>query len=665
MLFSIVALSFLTAGFLLASIFYVRRRGKPHHLFFLTIRMVLLAALLCALFEPVMTFDKLDTGRRIVPVLVDASLSMRLFHPDSVVLPFLKRLDSLGHSHEGGPVFKFYSFGDSLRACGNPASMTFSDAQSTLSAAEEDAVFRRAPFLLIVSDGNLSNASLPQSGLFENPSYYIDLPEVAPRPFLQTELTHADESVPPDSATNATMVVRGYAPARRNLTLACRRGAVHVFRKQITVDSGYFSDTVSVRLAPAPKGRFVYTVSIENPVDTLRSVLCFSQTIVPHSFVASIYSASPTMDRRFLANALLAAPQWRLPAPGLARPDALFLFDIDTTSLGSLRSLGPHGVAVFFGAFPCSTDVRSVPGAFALVPTDPYDTLFAKFTNQDMPPPSTTLSCARPFLKHCRTVLSAVLRSDNSAPRSRDTIPLLQTGLYSGHTSVTVNARGLWRSDFLSLSVAKERETPSLMAGIISFVNELIVTGFRDNLAVLPLRPELSELDSVPLVLLLPSEATPVGIVSNSTAPVPDVQAKISILSARGNSMDFHFVLGSVDPQNRSFVKLPPLGAGVHAFSCAVTLNGTTHTYSDTLFIGISSPELCVQAQNTVLLGQIAVPLRHADINSVGSLYALHSPEKRNTVTRHFQIRRTWILLLVIVGVLAIEWTARRMKGLE
>jgi hypothetical protein len=660
MLISILATCLVTAGAVLAAFFYVRRRGRLPALLFLAVRALMITALLLAFFEPVITFEQLETKRKTVPVLVDASMSMQLFRPDVAVLPFLRSLDSLGRAGNGGPRFQFYCFGDSLRVCRNPGEIRFSDLQSSLPDSTNDPALRDAPFILIVSDGNLSNVSLPQGGLRDKSCRYLELPAVAPRPYLQTEILGAPESVALDSASAVTVGVRGFAPARRTLVMTCRRHGLPVLRKSIPVDSGYFSDTVVLKLPSGPEGRHVYSVLTENAADTLRSVPYFSQTVVPHRFVAAVYSSSPLLDRRFLANALAEDGQWSLAPQDDGRCDALFLFDCTGAAFERLRDLGPRGVVMLLGAAPCSSRVETTPVSFSLAPADPYDTLFARFAAMDLAPPSRIQTCPAALLTRSRTMLWALVRREGGPARQQDTIPFLAAGSFAGHDAAAVFARGLWRSDFLSLSVTRERETPALMNCLTSFVKQRLVANLRDNLAAHPKEAELFEPDSIPFTVLLPPAFGPASFAAG-TAP----RVRFTVASSGKTRFDSWFTVTGMDPENRAVVKLPPLAAGVYTYTCSASVNGVMRSFSDTVYVEASSPELYVQSQNTLLLGEIAAPLRPGNAQAVLTAFAARSQGKRMTVARYFQIRQTWVLLTVIFGLLTIEWILRRKRALD
>jgi hypothetical protein len=662
---AILFICLLAAGFGFAAVFYVRRHDNRAAAIFLVLRVLLVLLLLLAFFEPVITFDRLETRPRTIPVLVDASMSMRLFYPESTVIPFVRSLDSLGSAGPAGPRFRFYRFGDSLRACPASEVTSFSDLQSFLPVADADPVIRDAPFVLVVSDGNFSNTSLSHEALQDKACYYLELPRVSPWPYLQTEILGARESVPVDSASAVTARIRGYAPHRRSFSITCRNQGVLVSRRTIVADSGYFADTAEIRLPTGRQGRFVYTVLVENAADTLRSALYFSQSVVPQKFLAIVRSAAPLLDRRFFTMALQSDPQWRIVPHDAPHCDALFLFDYADTMAPLLRSLDSRGVAVFLGAFPCAGRQDLTPAAFSLAPSNPYDTLFARFCSMDVAPPSRIPVCRPPFLTRSRTVLSCRARVEGQSAVTADSIPFLTTGTFQGRSAVAVAGRELWRIDFLPLAVAKEGETPGFIRCATAFIKNRLVSNLRENLAAYPSAAELFEHDSIPVAVLLPADLDAADMYGGNAGPAHVFEVRFTIDLSGKKIVDSLFALAGIDPQNKAQVKLPPLPAGAYRFTCSAVLGGRQRSFSDSLYVGASSPELSARAQNTVLLNQFAIPLKSGNAREVLPLYGAHAVGKRATVSRYLQLRQTWILLALIIALLTAEWVVRRKKGLD
>ncbi|HUI91002.1 MAG TPA: hypothetical protein VLX68_02035 [Chitinivibrionales bacterium] len=660
-----VLILLMTAGFALAAAFYLGRRKAVPAAFFICVRFLLAAALLCAFFEPVLKFERLDTKRPAVPVLVDASMSMRLFDPRSSVLPFLRMLDSLQQASPASLAFKFYFFGDSLRGSSLSRIPGFSDLHSFLPAAITEKAIHDAQVVLIVSDGNLSNLSSPKGILQEKSCYYLKLPPASPLPFLQSDLISSRESVPLDSPAAAVLQVHGFFSKQQQIQLSCRQGVSPVAQRSIKVDSGYFSDTVTFRLPTSRQGRSVYAVSACNAADSLRTDLFFTQTVIPQQLRAKIISISPLLDRRFLTLALENDAQWRIAGPESKEYDALFLFDFNESTSQAFASLHPKGIVVFLGALPCSSRVDMAPASFSLISTSPYDTLANRIISATLAPPSQIQVCIPPFLVHSRVALASLVQDENSRNKPPDTIPFITVGSFKGRSAIAVAGRGLWRADFLPLSVARESETPAMMQFIAAFVKNQLLENLRENLAVYPSAAELYENDSLPFSALLPPDFSRGGPFIESPAAKNSFAVRCVVDSGGKKILDSLYNLtGLVQRDKASFV-LPPLAAGAYHYTCSMAPGQVQRHCSDSFYVSVNRQELSVAGQNTVLLDEFALPLSSAEPKAVLQVYAANSLGRRATVTQNLELRQGWVLLSIILSLFTLEWLARRRKGLD
>jgi hypothetical protein len=230
---------------------------------------------------------------------------------------------------------------------------------------------------------------------------------------------------------------------------------------------------------------------------------------------------------------------------------------------------------------------------------------------------------------------------------------------------VAVAGRELWRIDFLPLAVAKEGETPGFIRCATAFIKNRLVSNLRENLAAYPSAAELFEHDSIPVAVLLPADLDAADMYGGNAGPAHVFEVRFTIDLSGKKIVDSLFALAGIDPQNKAQVKLPPLPAGAYRFTCSAVLGGRQRSFSDSLYVGASSPELSARAQNTVLLNQFAIPLKSGNAREVLPLYGAHAVGKRATVSRYLQLRQTWILLALIIALLTAEWVVRRKKGLD
>lgn len=661
MLTAMIVLVLLSTGFACAEIYYLKGRGKSTKVFFILVRVCLLCALLLAFFEPMVTFERLKTRAGAIPVLVDASASMRLFNPRRTVYPFLRTLDSLGRQHDVGRDFRFYCFGDSLRRCNDIDAMQFADLQSFFPTGANDNVLRDAPLVIIVSDGNFSNSSVPRDILGNKPCYYMRLSEISPRPYLQLDLFNLKETVSRDSASFISVRLNGFVPRRRTMTATCKQCGVIAERTSIPADSGYFSDSVTFRLATGRQGRFAYAVSIEDATDSLRSVLYFSQTVAPGQFTADIHCATPTLDRRFLANALFGDNDWRsAPAGNASSADALFLLNYSAAMATSLKGLSPNSILVFMDGLPCVGKALDSSVGFTLLPAAPLDTLIAGFAAYATPPPGSILASSTPCLTRSRTILFCKTGSELQGDGVADSLPFITLGSFAGRQAITIAGRELWRMDFLARSAAVQGDNLQFFHRLSALVKRELASNLRSDLLAYPNRSDLFEHDSIPFSIQFPADVS-----GNTIDSKPEQNVRIVIGGHGKKVLDSTRAVSEFDRDNSASVKLPPLPAGAYRYECSVRRNGTTLRYADSLFVSANSPERNIRSQNTVMLNQFALPLDSGNTSRQLAVYAAQSIEKRQTVLQGLEIRRSWVLVALIVAFLSAEWFVRKRITLE
>jgi hypothetical protein len=301
-----------------------------------------------------------------------------------------------------------------------------------------------------------------------------------------------------------------------------------------------------------------------------------------------------------------------------------------------------------------------------LAAKDPYDTLFARFNAADIAPPSLVQVCQPSFLRRSRTVLFGLVRREGqAAAQASDSIPFLTMGTFAGRTAVAVAGRELWRMDFLPLSVAKESETPTFMRSMMVFVRLLLAGNLRENLAAYPLQPELSERDSIPFSILLPAEYDAEDGLAEKSGAQAGFSVRFVVESSGRKMLDSVFALVGIDQQNTTSVRIPPLPAGAYRYTCSTASGREKRSFSDSLYVGKNSPELSVQAQNTLLLNEFALPLKAGNASAVLAAYGARASGRRATITNYVHVRQTWVLLIVIFGLFTLEWVIRRNRGMD
>jgi hypothetical protein len=229
-------------------------------------------------------------------------------------------------------------------------------------------------------------------------------------------------------------------------------------------------------------------------------------------------------------------------------------------------------------------------------------------------------------------------------------------GDFKGHSAIAVAGRGLWRTDFLPLSVARESETPAILQYIAAFVKEQVIENLRENLLVFPGAPELYENDSLPFTVLLPPDFFRGESFIESPGAINNFIVRCSVDSGGKNILDSAYTLAGLVQRDRGSFMLPPLGAGAYHYACSMTLGQIQRHYSDSFYVSANRQEL---------LDEFALPLPSSEPQAVLSAYAAHSLARRATITQNLEIRQGWILLSIILALFTLEWLVRRKKGLD
>lgn len=668
MSFTFTILILLALGLASALYYYIfSQRLLPRRYVLFALRFAIVGALLAAFFEPVFTFERLKTRQAVVPVLIDASESMRLFRPDSTVLPLLRAVDSLAKGGPGRPVhMRYYCFGDSLRRCRAVDSLRFTDTKSILPGSFDEKTIQDAASVLLVTDGNFSNASFPRGILQEKTCYYLKLPSVlSPQPYLNVELLSCKNVVLLDSPSVAFIGLAGYRKKPGNLGLLCREGSRIIVHRTRGTNAGYFSDTISVRLPAGRQGRFLYEVVATNADDSLRASVYVAQSVVRKTFKAKILQNPPLLDRRFFSLALTDNGAWTIAGRDEKDCDALFAFAFDEKVSAEMDALESRGIVVFVGAMPCSTTSGVSPQTCALVPQDPGDTLLAKFDIKEIPPPSLLLRCDRPFLRFRRTVLSCAYTVTPDQKTVPDTLPFVIVGRYKNHNSVVLSARGLWQMDFWPLSLSKESETPSFLRYLTAFIQQRLLMSLEQNFLAFPAFTQASDVDSLVFSLLLPSDFFDSRTEQPRQSGKNQSSLHLAIESNGKTVFDSSYDCSAFYSPAVARLTCGPLRPGTYFFKSTLVYGSQKQDYADSLHITKNDMELSVQGQNTVMLGQIALPLNHGDIKTLHDLFDSARLLKPGIVIDNFQIKQSVVLLLLCLFLFSLEWLLRRRSGLE
>jgi hypothetical protein len=663
MILSTFIILFLIALGLASALYYYLSPQRPIRvkIALAGLRIGVVLALLAAFFEPTLKFERLKTREDAVCVLIDASESMRLFRPESTIVPLLRAVDSAAKAGTGPTVgVRYFCFGDSLRRLPIPGPLLFTDAKSDLPGSFEEKDITDASCLLLVTDGNFTNASLPRGALQEKPCYYVTMPGVvSPRPYLGLELVSYADNVRLDSGSTAFVRLTGYRARPGMLSLTCREGARVISRRMRPVrDGGYFSDTMAVTLASPRQGRFLYQVTAETSDDSLRASLYLPLTVQRGLFKANIPETPPLLDRRFLALALTEKNEWTIAGNDEKECDALFAFSAAEGLAEGMASLQPKGIVVFFGAMPCSAAAEVSPATCVLVPKDPLDTLLSQFDIKELAPPSALVRCGFSFLKAQRTVLSFAYTTTGGKKTIPDTVPFIITGRYKNHSAVVVMAHEVWRMGFLTLSLKKESETPSFMRYLAAFIQQRLRASLQQDFLCYP--AAAGEYDSCAFSLLLPSD-----FLESQSERKNQCSLGLRIESKGTAVFDSSYDCSSLYSSSIPQIKCGPLAHGNYFFKCTLSYGSQRREYADSLYVAKNMLELSAQGQNTALLGQFALPMNSGDPKALRDLVSSARVSKRTSVIDYVQITKTALLLSLCLLLFSLEWLVRKRTGMD
>jgi len=639
----------LTAGVIFSALRYSRAPLKlSAKITLIAMRAAWIIGLVLSFWEPVIRFERFESGRMKIPVLIDASLSMQNFSPAEQVAPFLDTLSSL-QARTGGRVgFEYFLFGDSTRGERSPASLQFNDTKSFFPAALDEQGGRFANDMIIISDGHWTKPRRSSEIFPRNTIHYLVLPEAHPNPFV-TISCDAPETAPSDSSFIVNITASGFVQERGTLALSLKEKTRTVKTEAVEIEQGYFTHTVRFKTANSRPGRKLYTAEAIIDSAIPPSASSFVHQTIPHFLTYSMYSAKPTLDRRYLAQALASDSFFREKA---SSPDILFLFDWDSTAANMTRGLPRHAAAVFAGCLPCSSSSTAAP-SISVKQTD--NSIFS--TNLDlraMPPPEAIITCKQLPVSGIKRLLNAAVNTGGS---NSENAMILFSGRFSfkGTQSLFCPVRGIWRWDFWPMSSDRaENELFNFSNTLLSLAKELLFDNIADQLILYP-AGTLYETDSAKFLMSLPA-AVPIFEPLKLSVQIQNDDTVIDTV------LDYH-----PNGLNRQPLSFPALPQGRYAISSSLKSGAVKAAFADSFTVNKDMSELSVLAQNTQYLQEFASPLDLRDTLGITHTFDswVQRSAERNTVTETVRINRTWLLLSLMLLLFAVELILRRRWGVD
>jgi hypothetical protein len=670
-LWRIITVVLLSIGLLLSTARYTRSRLKlSAKILLILLRAGWIIGIALALIEPVIHFERFESSRMKIPVLVDVSASMQNFSPEASVVPFLDTLSSLQSKTGGCVSFEYFLFGDSarIRKSNQSAPMLFNDTKSFFPSVLDETGGKLSNDMILITDGHWTRPRRSGEVFPRSSIRYLTLPEAKPNPFI-TVSSDAPETAPTDSSFSVRIAANGYAKAKCTLSISLKENGKTIKSGTIDVDMGYFTQTITFKTSNSRPGRKLYTVEAGVGGDIPPSVSSFVHQTIPRFFTYSAYAAKPTLDRRYVTQALQSSDVFKEKA---SSPDILFLFDWDSTATKLLRGLPRHAVAVFSGAAPCSSSRMTEPPI--TVKAVDHDILInTRLDLRAIPPPQEIIICKQQPVAAMKRMLTASVNTVGGRVNSNNTvggtntntakandnkpadIPILFSGRFMGTQSLFCTVKGIWRWDFWPMASDRtENELFSFSNMILSAAKELLLDNISDQLILYPANT-LTETDTARFFMSLPSAVPIFEPVNLSLQVRNDGIAIDTAVTYRPNGL------------NKQPLSLPTLPPGRYAITANLTAPGVKAAFRDSFTVNVDMSELSVQSQNTQYLQEFAQPLDITDsiaANAVFDSWERRSAEK-NTVTETVRISRSWWLLCIILTLLAAELVLRRMRGAD
>jgi hypothetical protein len=613
------------------------------------IRLAALVLIILAFTQPSLMLRRLLPGGARTAVMIDNSRSMQLFGPDSL----LKRVMTLCRSARPGNGPELFCFGDSLRPCAARATPQLDDRRSYFPTSGYHSTLSHAHRLVIVSDGNWSNARLPHEALQGKECFYLNLPPPRPAPYLLVEPLDPQTETVVGQQGSFRIAVTSVLPAPSTLRFSCLENGRRIADGTRPFPAGFAKDTFDITVPARRPGRHLCRVAVQT--DSLGASCYVTHTVVPSRFTVATYADRPRLDLRYLTLALTREEGWEVlgpPGKGQAT-DLLILFDWDTVATRLVSSVRRSGAVLFAGALPCDS-VRSLPPTPRSIPVIPTDIEVEHRLPLDrMPPLATLASCAGRSPVTAPHPVVSLLNATGARPDSQ---AVVFTGMFRRRTAIVCAARGFWRWDFWTqfLQDGTLEEFP-FSRFLLRLARNRLTANLSAALLVHPTRLPLHEATGIELALSLPATL-------DWSVPA---RVALQLHGTDGTTLyDTSFL--HANPARRAYVRVPPSPRGTYVYTAELQSRGVTLRASDTLTVREDRSELLVAGQNVQLLSELARPVDPSDEAALRDvLLDTTAVRVSQTVPYLVRIRQTWVLLLMLLGLLFAEWIVRRRLLLD
>jgi hypothetical protein len=605
---------------------------------FIVLRIAIALLFIVAFLEPVLTIHRVPRQTPRLTVLVDASTSMSLFSDDTAVDALLNRISTAAAAR--GTEAGIMLFGDSLREKNAITPYHAADRSSVFPSENDLAAKKPSAGILILSDGNWSNAAPVVNGFDGKPVWYLPLRQQRFPAALDGE---APDTVIMPANTKHTISQRcaGAINSPSVITISLQHQAAVISTDTIVAGPGPFARTIAVTLPPQPAGMRRYRLTFDCGIDSLSRVQYMVCRSVPAVFGYTVVSGSPSLDERFLRLALARNGAYREADNGPnAREQVRFILHQPQAPLPP-----PHVVPVYIGCLPVAASPHGAGTAAArfLVPGTPDNPLDG-FELADAPP-VVPLRALRPV-----DVVTPWLY----AVSGNDTLPLLFGARLRGRPYLACAFDHLWQWDFLPLSHRDgEADAGQFSRRLLAITATELIAGAADTLLTWPVDAPAAFAE------------LKVAVITPRCAP-DGKDPPILRCSITGTGVHYDTAIGILpDGPQLQYLMLPPMQRGVYRMNSSLSINGKTFTDSLSFAVTANDHELLVNGPNSALLGETGQPVDTGDTFLAPVFEKIAAVRDSAPVGQRLPLRRSWWLLGALLLFFGVEWLLRRLWNLE
>jgi hypothetical protein len=617
----------------------------------ISLRILLVALLAIAFFEPAMVFERLPSRQQSVAVLIDESKSMQTFSPDSTIAPYLSALEHWNRlSDNRQQQFVFYSFGDSLRRLVPGEVPAWSDRRSFFPEHWGDRQTHVPSSMIIITDGNWSNTSSPAGFFADKNVWYVPLSSKQEFPWLRIDPSEFPERSAVDSPLVITATIEGSAFDSGKITVTAREKNRLLTESVIAVKSGYFKKEVKIRLGSRTPGPHLYRFDAVSMPDSLVDSRYALHTAVPSRFSYAISRGTPSLDRRFIRLALQRRNDFfESTSPKTASLDLLVVTERPPSGGTVTETLKRKGVALFFGCLPCSTVVTELRGPVRFVATPPFEDL----DFPALPPLARLFSFVNKNDRPGRA--GVVLNALPANGRGFDTVPLIYTTRFSRFPAIVCALPEPWIWDFSPPGMHSDEERVFILSDrLLNMTADAITAALSNTLLVYPAARCLVS-DSIAFRVAFPA-ALPAGT---------PVSMSLSMNGDLGRTFDTSFTIEVTGSARQGFTFRPIEPAGAYRLEVRANANNDRFSFTDSLQVNQDRSEYLTSSQNTQMLSEMALRFDSISDRSIRERFFSEDATAGKPVQETVHLRRGWILLVFIFLVMATEWGLRRFRRLD